>query len=342
MSLYLFNYTDDWAVVGTDTRKCISIDGENYFRQNDTAQKIFEIDDFIITIGGKEALATYIINTFKHIPNKTIEALRDVIKCTCENEYSTFKFPKKEFNDEKYKIEVTALKYQNGKHIVYNIASSTNYKIIKQESEENILSNFIGGYFTQETEQVYYDYLKLYDYQCSKIDFSDLYSKVYDASASEKVGGTLVLYFIRKGKVNNIKTLPINDGRKINDVPPEISSNYGIFIVGNTGKLNKLEVYDTNENDLVCEVGNYTSGLDGTARRGIKVQGGSLEVLGNAPTLTFGNNVVIDSATGINAIRSDNKIKTTVNSTDGFKISAGTGNGTFPTNVVSIDTTGKA
>lgn len=112
------------------------------------------------------------------------------------------------------------------------------------------------------------------------------------------------------------------------------------IITANTGLFNRMETYDTN-NKLVCEIGNYTA-LDGSTQRGIGINGGSLLIKGNAPALNFGNNVKIDSTNGINVTRSDNKVQTTMNSTNGFKIVSGSGNGTFPTNIVVIDTNGKA
>jgi hypothetical protein len=127
------------------------------------------------------------------------------------------------------------------------------------------------------------------------------------------------------------------------------------IITSNTGLFNKMETYD-NANNLVCEIGNYTSSIDASAKRGIKISNGALEISGGilesqlSPAVANSyvklgksyNNVVIDSANGIQVIRSDNKVKTTINATDGIKISTGAGNGIFGTNVLSIDTNGYA
>ncbi len=114
----------------------------------------------------------------------------------------------------------------------------------------------------------------------------------------------------------------------------------GSLIVGNNGKFNSIKIYNPSTNVLDCEIGNYTSGITGTSKRGIKIQGGSLEILGNAPTLNFGNNVVIDSTSGITVTRSDNKVRTTINATDGFKIASGSG-GVFNNTVFKVDTNGQ-
>jgi len=54
------------------------------------------------------------------------------------------------------------------------------------------------------------------------------------------------------------------------------------------------------------------------------------------------NNLKFDSVDGITATRSDNKIRTLLNATDGFKIQKGNGDGTFPTDLIYLDTNGNA
>ncbi len=128
----------------------------------------------------------------------------------------------------------------------------------------------------------------------------------------------------------------------------------GKIIVGNQGKFNKLEIYNPSTNVLDCEIGNYTSSIDGSAKRGIKLTNSALEIVGGiqesqlSPSVANAyvklgqsyNNVVIDSSSGINVIRSDNKVKTIINATDGFKIMTGS-NGNFNTTMFSVDTNGQ-
>lgn len=98
----------------------------------------------------------------------------------------------------------------------------------------------------------------------------------------------------------------------------------GKLIIGNSGKFNKIEMYNSSTNDLDVEIGNYTS-IDGiTQKRGIKIQGGSLEIIGSiSPSLQYSNTTINED--GIAVTRSDNKFRTLINGIDGIKLQSGSG-----------------
>ena len=116
----------------------------------------------------------------------------------------------------------------------------------------------------------------------------------------------------------------------------------GKLVIGNTGKFNKIEMYNPSNNNLDVEIGNYTS-IDGvTQKRGIKISGQSFEVVGDfSPSLNYNNNILINPIVGIQVTRSDNKVQTLMNATKGFLIKKGTGSGTFPDVVFSVDSNGQ-
>ena len=108
--------------------------------------------------------------------------------------------------------------------------------------------------------------------------------------------------------------------------------------------MTKLESFD-DDGEPLAEIGKYLSQDGETEKRGIKIAGGALEIVGAGTDgfLVLGadyNNLVIDSENGITVTRSDSKVRILINATDGIKIQNSSDNGTTWLDVLSFDENG--
>ena len=322
MSLYVYNYTKNFAIIGADTRLC-GLKDNSYYKIHDNACKIINKHNKVFTFGG-DYFATNILIDLINKSDYDYAELYNICN-QLDNEYNVDK--------DNYFIELSWLAYENNSYVLYNIATYNKYKIIRSIPEDNYMSNFFGGI---ETEKA----IDYYNKNINNSNLIDLYKDIYNFCSNEYIGGDLILYVLRDGK--SIKSYKYSISEKC------------YKIVGNSGKFNKIEMYNPTTNLLDVEVGNYI-GQDSTNKRGIRISNGSLEIVGGLQSsqLSSGlstsitnavqlgqvyNNLKFDSVDGITVTRNDNKFKGTFNATD-LKFETSSDNGSTWTKRFYYDST---
>jgi len=119
---------------------------------------------------------------------------------------------------------------------------------------------------------------------------------------------------------------------------------FGSIIIAQEGNFDQIRILD-DDGEPLAEIGKYLSQDGETEKRGIKIAGGALEIVGAGTDgfLVLGadyNNLVIDSENGITVTRSDSKVRILINATDGIKIQNSSDNGTTWLDVLSFDENG--
>jgi len=291
LSLYVYNYTKNFAIIGADTRLC-GLKDNSYYKIHDNACKIINKHNKVFTFGG-DYFATNILIDLINKSDYDYAELYNICN-QLDNEYNIDK--------DIYFIELTWVAYENNSYVLYNIATYNKYKIIRSIPEDNYMSNFFGGI---ETEKA----IDYYNKNINNLNLIDLYKDIYNFCSNEYIGGDLILYILKDGK--SIKTYKYNISEKC------------YKIVGNSGKFNKIEMYNPTTNLLDVEVGNYI-GQDGLSKRGIKISNGSFEI---SKAAGISNGIELNPTNGLTITRSDNKFRGTFNATDlNFETSSDNGN----------------
>lgn len=349
MSLYIFNFTEDYAIVGADSRMCASVDnGNTYYRWHDNVQKIHVVDNKIITVGGVEWAGSLALIKFKESPNRSIERLRDIAKYITQSAEQIArsmgtKFVTQENN--KYFLELCVMTYEDGKNVAYHIADYKDFEIVRVESRQGMLMNFFGGIHIDEAKVVYRKFV-------GSMDLVDVYKQMYEAVADEKCGGSLTLYEMKHGEIVKRHNYPIRDSRQVKDIPDNIKAQYGINIIGQEGKFGGIQVFNDGiseeeikrdpslYNDLVlAEIGTYRNNL-GQITRGIKLNNGCFEITSRNVPGIINNGIIMNPTDGLIVTKSDNRVRSKFNATEGISIETST-NGIDWSKKLFADTSGK-
>ncbi len=218
MSLYVFNITPDKAIVSADSRMSGTAPSGLRFKINDKAQKLYIVNDIVITFGGVYIVCEYIIKQFQNLEDKTISNLYGIVRCTVENIEKIAQIKKwpisiEELISNKYLIEVCAVQYNPFKrcNVFYNVSTMTDYKlmIFPVDGINSVKAKMFGGIDTE----IVRDYFEQHPDEVES-NYESALLNAYKEAASENVGGVLNIATLERGNVSLLE-VPIKDSKPI-------------------------------------------------------------------------------------------------------------------------------
>jgi hypothetical protein len=307
MSAVVVIQEKDKIYFGADTAISIKINSET-FRLNNNGQKLFIIENLLIFCSGNMELVKLIIKEFNNNTSHTIESLRNIAKSL----YNIFPKNKDEIN-----LDIIAGEVINGKSVVYQISPYYNFEIMKKTVTDGI-GLYTGGIKTEDSFNQMY--LNLINNRGLIESYQDTFNKI----SYEGIGGKLLLYKI---DINGISKIYENKIQEKNIKYFSVYHPNQYLIVGERifGKI-IAGVNLTIEND---------SGKYRFDSSGFTIDGGSITIIGGLPpsqldpafkdslvelNKDYSNGVRIDTVQGIVVTRSDDRVKSIFNATDGIKI----------------------
>ena len=215
MSLYSYYLTDEKAIVTADSRMSVTIDDEVVVL-NDAVDKIFQVDNDILTISGYADVGKYLVEWYKNqkpqertvgnLHHKILDTVNNLQSLVEQNVISEVQKQKMEM-DKKHLLEINIVHWdeQKERHIFYNIASYNHYNLFDFDMEGT--SKIYSGNMNEKLKE----YMKGREYSVNCI------KEGYNAIAYEGVGGQITIMTSQKGKITVEKDL-IKDNRKVKTI----------------------------------------------------------------------------------------------------------------------------
>lgn len=297
----------------------------------------------MIFCAGNINIAHTLINQYINSDSKSIELLK--------------KLAIELFND-KFMLEILVGSIKDNKTIVYQISSYNNFEIVEKTVKRNETGLWSGGIKTNECFNSAYEGL------IGNKSITHIYQNTFNHISYEGIGGVLNIFKLDINKVNliysnNIIEKPIKRLKCSERYLINAEILMGKTIIANDGLFDGIEVYDGGVNPVV-EIGKYMDGI--IAKRGIRIVGGSFEIIGGLPSSqldptyvssvntgitnaqtsannslqpsTLYNGVKIDSTNGLVVQKTNGTstltAQTILNATDGIKIQKNTGTYSTP------------
>lgn len=211
MSLYIFNVKPTSAIVTADTRQSISVNGELY-KVHDNAQKLIQVDDMIITLGGVRFVCEYIMGQWERSNDRSIENLREItlrLLPTLNDLADKLRIPHEDYLGNPYLLEFCLLRFDpaRGCNVFYQIATSSGYNLVEFVVDGRIHpSAMIYGGIDLHVVQ---EYFKSHLVQV-QADYINAVKAAYTLATSEKIGGTLMVATQNDGETT-INIYPLKD-----------------------------------------------------------------------------------------------------------------------------------
>ena len=215
MSLYVFDIYEDHATVSADSRICTTYNGKIY-RIHDHQQKLYVVDDIIITVGGVAWICAYIMERFKANRIHTAKALHQIGLDTVprlDQLALSFGASLEQHRNNDYAFEACIVRFDpvKGHNVFCNIATYNKCQLASVDVWSGGQSHIVtyGGI----DFHIVHDYMETHKAE-SKTDYVATLLKGYEAAASEKVGGTLSVA-IQNRKNVQLEKYPIRDSGKL-------------------------------------------------------------------------------------------------------------------------------
>lgn len=213
MSLYVFNLYPKRAIVSADTRMCISHNNELY-KLHDEAQKLFVINDLIITTGGAGWVCSYIMHEYFSSPSHSIKRLYEIALDTIARiDEVAMKFgasaQNSDYKSNPYLLELCILQYNQTlqNNVFYHISTSNAYQLEQHIIREE--TRIYGGVDMKIVQQYLHDNASAAD-----SNYIGTLTSAYEAVTSEAVGGSLMIACQDRMDLQ-IFELPLKDGRAV-------------------------------------------------------------------------------------------------------------------------------
>lgn len=293
-------HTNNAVYFGSDSAVSVEIDNCRY-RLSDDGKKIFIIDNMLIFCSGTMAISYSIINEFNNSIIKNV----DILQAIAKNKYI----------DDSSFLEILVGVIENNSVVVYQISSYDNFNIIRKTVNDNELGIWTGGLKTQESFDIA---VSLFS---NNKQIQNIYQEIFDSISCEEIGGILSIY-----KMDIDKNINLIYDNLINE-PHDLKRINRTMIVGERliGRVIAGENLTITSAD-----GAFNVYEDETGQIKVDIEGGSLNIKGGLPTSQLAdgvllenklyNGVKIDITNGLTITRSDNKVRSISNATDGFSI----------------------
>lgn len=215
MSLYVFDVYEDHATVSADSRMCTTDRGKIY-RIHDHQQKLYVVDDIIVTVGGVAWVCTYIMERFKANRVHTVKALHQIVLDTVSRLDELARFlgaPLAQHHNNDYAFEACIVQFDpvERHNVFYNIATYNKYQLASVDVWSGGQSHIVG--YGGIDFHIVRDYMETHKAE-SETDYTLTLLKGYEAAASEKVGGILSVAIQNRQNIR-LEKYPIRDNRKL-------------------------------------------------------------------------------------------------------------------------------
>jgi len=263
MSAILIIQKENELYFGTDSAISTIID-DQIVRIGEDGKKIWMVEDKIIFCAGNMNIAHTLIDKYIDSSIRSVELLKALAI---------------ELFDDKFMLEIIIGVIKNNKTIVYQISSYNSFEIIKRTVKNKEIGLWSGGIRTKESFNIAYSELK------KGKSAKDIYQNTFNYISFEGIGGTLNVYRLDKDMIdliysNNIvekeiKKLCYGEKYLVN-----AETFWGKTVIANDALFDGIDIYDGEQNPVV-EIGKYMDGE--TEKRGIRINGGSLEIVNGLP-----------------------------------------------------------
>lgn len=192
MSLYVFNLYPKRAIVSADTRMCFSHNNELY-KLHDEAQKLFVVNDLIITTGGAGWVCSYIMHEYFSSPSHSIKRLYEIALDTIARiDEIAIQFGEaaqdSDYKSNPYLLELCILQYNQTlqNNVFYHISTSNAYQLEQHIIREE--TKIYGGIDMEIVQQYLHE-----NASAANSNYIGTLTLAYEAATSEAVGGKLII-----------------------------------------------------------------------------------------------------------------------------------------------------
>jgi len=198
---------DNYIMMGGDSRGCTVGKDGNYYKVNDSCEKISVVNDKIIFGSGYSAALEYIQLRFKQSENQSITKLQQI--CIEANEIykNMMSIP-----DHPFVLSICLATIEESKVVLYHMSNTVeNFKIERHFGDNDKIKISTSGFYKDEAMILTENYINKHP----QLSISELYKHVYEELADEKVGGQLTIYTMQIGKGIRKRVIPIEDKKKV-------------------------------------------------------------------------------------------------------------------------------